>query len=114
MIQSLSTFEIVKPNLTHVLLWQTICLIKKSELKATMLLECLAGEKQHRMKLAKEMLSHLYGRDARWEAIKRKWRKSVLYPCPKDRMKKEIWLLGASIVALIGMAFYSYIGFTSS
>jgi len=48
--------------------------------KATVPLQCLTGVRDHRMEIARELLGHIYGKDATWKQIKKIWRRSAFYP----------------------------------
>jgi hypothetical protein len=81
--------------------------------KATVPLQCLTGRKLHRMEIARELLSHLYGEDAKWGAIKKRWKNSHLYPSPEESRKAGLRLSAIPAMFILAVALCSYIVFRS-
>jgi aminoglycoside phosphotransferase (APT) family kinase protein len=81
--------------------------------KATVPLQCLTGRKLHRMEIARELLSYLYGEDAKWGTIKTRWKNSHLYPSPVDSGRRGFGIAATLATFVLAVAICSFICFRS-
>jgi isoamyl acetate esterase len=76
--------------------------------RATVPLQCLTGVRAHRIEIAKELLHHLFGQDASWQAMRIRWLKSAFRRDldPAAQIRSYVWI-AASGVFLGAVLYYS-------
>ena len=76
--------------------------------RATVPLQCLTGVRAHRMEIAKELLHHLFGQDASWQMMRRRWEKSAFHSDlnPEAQHKSYAWIAQAASGIFLGVVLY--------
>jgi Phosphotransferase enzyme family len=64
-------------------------------------LQELTNQRNSRMRVAKELLTLLYGKSASWGGMKRAWRRTSLYKVPKETMTIMWVLTGVAMLAVL-------------
>ena len=85
---------------------------ERTRWKAGAALQCLTGTREHRIRVAKELLRYYYGREACWKGVKKGWDGTLLSTNYKRRsieLSRSFWVPLWGLV--VGVMLYRSLGY---